>query len=266
MLPHTLHGIGIWWSSPYLIWKSYSYGPPTWTYGPPTCEVTLPWLYGIDIVWFPYMYVWSSHKWSVFVSYMPVMVPPYLIWDRYGMVTPHVHMVPPTCMIWCQWLLCSPHILYWVGIWWSSPYLIWNSYHMVPHMYIWSSTCEVSSCLILLLWSIHTLYGIGIMVPHMYIWSPHMWGVFQSYMTLMAPHTSFGIAIVWSPHMYYMTDGPPYLIWNRYLMDPLFSYMEQLLCGPPTVHMVPLTLYGTAITWSPTCLHDSYGPSIPYME
>ena len=30
--------------------------------------------------------------------------------------------------------------------------------------------------------------------------------------------------------------GPPYLIWNRYLM-------------------VPLTLYGTCIVWSPTCMY-----------
>ena len=71
------------------------------------------------------------------------------------------------------------------------PYLIWNRYHMVPHM----------------------------------------WSVFMSYMTHMVPHTLYGIAILWSP----------------------------------------LTLYGTGIVWPPhvKCLHilyDSYGPPVPYME
>ena len=62
-----------------------------------------------------------------------------------------------------------------------------------------------------------------------------------------------------SVFMSYMIYGPPYLIWNRYLM-------------------VPLTLYGTGIMWSShmyiwsaTCeessvLYGSYDPPIPYME
>ena len=80
------------------------------------------------------------------------------------------------------------------------PYLIWNRYHMVPQ-------------------HVH-------MVPHMY------------FMTLMAPHTLYGIGILWSP----------------------LPYMEQVLYDSPHVHMFPPHV---------KCLHvlyDSYGPTICYME
>ena len=33
--------------------------------------------------------------------------------------------------------LMVPHTLYGIGIWWSPPYLIWNMYHMVFHIYVW---------------------------------------------------------------------------------------------------------------------------------
>ena len=57
-------------------------------------------------------------------------------------------------------------------------------------------------------------------------------------MTLMIPHTLYGIGIWWSP----------------------LPYMEKVLYGPPHVCMVPptcmiwwfpFTLYGTGIVWSP---------------
>ena len=82
------------------------------------------------------------------------------------MVPPHVHMVSPhvNCL----------HVLY---ASYGPQYLIWNRYHVVPHMYdMMSMTLTVP----------HTLYGIGIRwsplpyieqlswSPHMYIWSPHM--------------------------------------------------------------------------------------------
>ena len=108
MVPHTLHGIGIVWS-------------------PHVCIVPLT-LYGICIIW-----------------------------------PPHVHMIPPN-MKGLHVLDHSngPHALYGIGI--MVPhmynmtlmvphYLIWNRYLMVPHMYVWSPTYEVSSYLILLLWS-----------------------------------------------------------------------------------------------------------------
>ena len=125
-------------------------------------------LYGTGLVWFPLL-------WIVFMSYMTLIVSPYLIWNRYCMAPPHVHMVPltlyetgiilsPTCMVAHMWsvfmlymTLMVPHTLYGQGIIWFPlhtcmvphmwslfmsnmtimvpPYLIWNRYHMVPHMY-----------------------------------------------------------------------------------------------------------------------------------
>ena len=145
---------------------------------------------------------------------------------------------------------------------------------MVPHtLYeigiIWSPTCTYGP---------HTLYGIGIIWPPHVHMVPHVKCLQVLYDSYGLPHTLYGIGIIWSPtctydplHMSYMTYGPPYLIWNRYLM-------------------VPLTLYETVIVWSPLCtygpphvkylhvLYDSYGPShtlygigilwfpLPYME
>ena len=176
MVPHTLYGIGIWWSPlPYM--EQVSYGP--------TCTIWLLWsphiLYGIGILWSPHyliwnryhmaphMYIWSAHMWSVFMSYITVM----------------------------------------------APYLIWNRYYMVPLMYVWTP-----SCTIWLLWSPipymeQILYG-----PPMYVWSPHMWSVFMSYMTLMVPHTSYGIGIIWSPTFLW----PPH-VWYDFFRSPI-PYME----------------------------------------
>ena len=34
--------------------------------------------------------IWSPNMGCVFLSYIDLMVPPYLIWNRYHMVPPHV--------------------------------------------------------------------------------------------------------------------------------------------------------------------------------
>ena len=69
-----------------------SYGPPTCTYGPPTCEVSsclmtlmVPHtLYGIGILWSPYMYIWSPHMYNLMAP-LPYME--------------QVLSSPPTCTI-----------------------------------------------------------------------------------------------------------------------------------------------------------------------
>ena len=136
---HTFDGIGILWS-PYLIWNRY---------GPPTCEVfsCLIWLmvphtlYGRGILWIPYM-------WTV-MSNMTLMVPPYLIWNRYHVVH-HMSTQSPHM----SYMTYGPPYLIWNRYPMVHPYLIWNNYHMVP--------------------------------PHVHM-VPHMWSVFMSYMTLMVP-------------------------------------------------------------------------------
>ena len=123
------------------------------------------------------------------------------------------------------------------------PYLIWNRYLMVPL----------------------TLYGTGIVCPHMYVLSPHMYDVI------------FSGQLIWSPNMYvwsptYKSYGPPYLIWNRYLMVPLTLYGTGIVCPHMYVlspHMYDVMFSGQLIwspnmyVWSPT--YKSYGPPIPYM-
>ena len=120
--------------------------------------------------------------------------PPYLIWNGYHLVPPHVHMVPD-------------HMY---NMTYDLPLLIWNRYRIVPPLsymkQLWYGPptctyhppkCEVSSCLIWLLWS-PIAYRIGV------IWSPTcMYG---------------------PPHVLYDSYGRPYLIWNRYCMVPLTLY------------------------------------------
>ena len=159
------------------------------------------------------MYVWSPNMWSVFMSYMTLMVPiSYMEKVSYGppiyVWSPHMYnMISMTPMV--------PHTLYWIGIWWST----------LPYM-------EEAS------------YG-----PPIYVWSPHMWSVFMSYMTLMVPNSLHGKGIIWSPHMYVWSPDmynmmsmtllvPPYLILNRYLMVPSLPYMEQVSYSPPNVWYV----------------------------
>ena len=160
------------------------------------------------------------------MAYMTLMVPPYLIWNRYCMV--------PTYTIWF--------------LWYPIPYMEQVS-HCPP-------TCEVSSWLIWLLWSPHTLYGIGI------VWSPHIlydsygtpYLIWNRYLVVLphlkclhvlydsyGPHTLYGIGIVWSPHILYDSYGTPYLIWNRYHV------------GPPTCEVSSCLII---LLWSP----------LPYME
>ena len=70
-------------------------------------------------------------------------------------------------------------------------------------------------------------------------------------------------------HVLYDSYGPPYLTWNRYHMFPSHVYMVPLhevsscliwLMVPHTLYGIgiwwsPLTLYGTGIVWSPTYMH-----------
>ena len=170
IVPHTLYAIGIIWSPHMYIWSSLT-------------------VYGTDIIWFPWhVHMVLPHMKCLHVIYdrspipciewvlygPPQLVlydsygPPYLIWNGYCMVPQHVCMVPPCVK--CLHVLYgfySPHTLYGIGIVWSPPhvhmvphmyyvtygphYLIWNRYCMVPYMYIWSPTCEVSSYLIWLM-------------------------------------------------------------------------------------------------------------------
>ena len=101
------------------------------SYGHPTC------MYGL------------SHMLSVFLSYMTLMVPSYLIWNRYHMVPPHVYIVPTllymeqvsygplTCMYGPPHVKClhvlydsrSPHTLYGKGIIWFPTCM-----YGLPHM------------------------------------------------------------------------------------------------------------------------------------
>ena len=52
------------------------------------------------------------------------------------------------------------------------------------------------------------------------------------------PTFTYGPPHVKCLHVLYESYGPPYLIWNGYH-------------GPPQVHLVPHTLYGMCIIWSP---------------
>ena len=80
------------------------------------------------------------------------------------------------------------------------------------------------------------------MVPQQLHMAPHMWSAFMSYITLMVPHTLYGLGIIWSPTCMY---GPP------------LPYMEQVSYGPPTC------TYGCPhVKWLHV-LYDSYGP--PYL-
>ena len=107
------------------------------------------------------------------------------------------------------------------------PCLIWNRYLIVSSYLIWT----------------------GI------IWSPHMWSVFMSYMTLMVPHTLYGVGIIWSPTCTIWLMVPPYLIWNMYLMVPPYLIWNGYH-SPPHVYMVP-QMWSVFMSYN-----DSYGP--PY--
>ena len=135
-------------------------------------------------------------------------------------------------------------------------YLIWNRYPMVPPYLIWNRYCMV----------------------------PHMWSVFMSYMTLMVPHTLYGRGIIWSPtctyvpptcivcllwstilYMEQVSDSSPYLIWNRYCMVPhmyIWSPNMWSVCMSNMIFMVPHTLYGIGVVWSPHIPHTLYGVGI----
>ena len=165
-------------------------------------------------------------------------------------------------------------------------------------MYLYTKS---PTCTIWLLWSPHTLYGIGILWSPYLIWNryhmvpptcmyghPNMWSVFMSYMT-HGHHTLYGIGMVWSPTCTY---GPPtctvwllwfphtlygigiiwfpYLIRNRYHMVPPHVKCLHILYDsyvPPyhiwnRYHMVPQHVCMVP----PHVLYDSYGSPIPYME
>ena len=178
------------------------------------------------------------------------------------------------------------------------PYLIWDRYYMVPP----TCMCGSPTCIIWLLWSPYTLYGIGILWPPYLIWNrycmvptcmygpPHVKCLHVLY-DLWSPHTLWNRYHIVPQHVLYDL-WPPYLIWNRYLMVPHTLYGIGIIWSLPHVCMVPhmwsafmsymtlivpLTLYGIGIIWSPHMyvwspphvrydVSDSYGPLFSYME
>ena len=64
------------------------------------------------------------------------------------------------------------------------------------------------------------------------------------------------VTVNWCVCMGDMTYGPPYLLWNKYLMGPLTLYGTGNKWSPQHVHMVhshilmvPHTLYGIGFLW-----------------
>ena len=80
----------------------------------------------------------------------------------------------------------------------------------------------------------------------------------MSNMSLMVPHTFYGIGILWSPltYMEQVSYGPLYIyIWS--LPHVKFLHILYDSYGPPH------TLHGISIVWSPqNVLYEGYGP--PY--
>ena len=129
---------------------------------------------------------------------MNLMVPPYLIWNRYH--------GPPKY------------------IWFPLPYMEHESYgpptftYGPPHV----------KCL-------HVLYDLWSPIPYMeYVsWSPTstfgppylIWNMHH----MVPPHVHMVPLHVKCLHVLYESYGPPYLIWNRYHMVPTCTY------GPPHV-------------------------------
>ena len=151
----------------------------------------------------------------------------------------------PTCTI---WLICSLHTLYVIGILWSPHTLYGTGIIWSPTCIYGPPTCEVSSCLIWLLWFPIPYVDFMAPSPHMYVCL--LWSVFMSYDSYCSPY------LIWnryhrSPHMCYMTLMVPlYLIWNRYLMV-LLTYLIM-----NRYHMVPHCTYGPPtctlwLLWSP---------------
>ena len=142
------------------------------------------------------------------------------------------------------------------------PYLIWNSYHLASHMYVWSPLHVQSDGPL-------TLYGTGIIwFPTCTYGPPHVWsdGPSLSYMEQLSygsPTCAYGpptckiwffqdslgksplhvlknvkinlnnctsallIWLLWSPipYMNRYLMVPPYLIWNRYCMVLSHTYI-----------------------------------------
>ena len=135
-----------------------------------------------------------------------------------------------------------------------------------------SSTCEVSSCLIWLLWSPIPYMDRNHMVPHMFYMTPmvtpyHIWNryLMPPYLIwkrghMVLPHVCIVPPHVKCLHVLYDFYGPPQLIWKRYCVVPShvwydifrspLPYMEQGSYGPSTcTYDLPYVLY------------DSYGPT-----
>ena len=140
---------------------------------------------------------------------------------------------------------------------------------MVPHtLYGMWEPCNCQW----LLWSPHTLYGMQDPCNCQWLlWSPIPYMECRNLVTVNdsygSPHTLYGMQ---EPcNCQWFLWFPPYLIWNRYLMAP---HMYNLMVPQHLQHDFfrtasnltvkygpPLTLYGTGIVWSPTCM---YGPPI----
>ena len=91
--------------------------------------------------------------------------------------------------------------------------------------------CEVSSCLMTLMVP-HTLYRIGTswsplcLIRNRNCMVPHMYNMISS------------SQLIWSPTCMY---DPPFFIWNSYLMVPPTLYGTGIVWSPPNVRMVPHT-------------------------
>ena len=123
----------------------------------------------------------------------------------------------PTCTIWLLW---SPNTLYWIGILYGTG-IIWS-----PTCMYGPPTCEVSLCVICLIWSPYFIWNRYHMVPHMCIWFSPMYNMM--FMTLKVSNTLYGIGIQWSPlpYMQQLSYGPPKctycIIFNYYLLFSMY--------------------------------------------
>ena len=206
-------------------------------------------LYGTGIIWSPTYTYGAPNMWSVFMSYLPLMAP-YLIWNRYCMPPTYTHG-PPTCTYGppCVYDIndsYGTHTLYKIGIWWSPLTLygtgiIWfpPHVHMIPHMWIVFMSYDYCGPPYLVWDSYHMV------PPHVPMVPPHVKCLpvlYDSY----GPHTLCWIGIIWPPKHVYMVPphvlcdayGPPIPIWNRYFMVTPYLTQNRYCMVHPHVHMV----------------------------
>ena len=117
---HNLYRMGILWSFLTLYWTGMAPNMYVWS---PTCEVSS---WHIWLLWFSIPYIEKVSHGPPHIHVVPHL--PYMEQVLYG--PPHAHMVPH---MWIVFMSYMPLMVL--------PYLIWNRYCTVPHMYVWSPTC-----------------------------------------------------------------------------------------------------------------------------